>query len=131
MVSAQGAQAVNPLRVVTQRLSTTPVRQLPHVAPFLATTITDSRDTFRNSQNENNSRSGSESSVLVHKLKAQLSTLLQDKSLQARFSAVILLKATIEVGGWNMLQEAGPWARGMIGILGVSNFLHDQSLVPQ
>lgn len=58
--------------------------------------------------------------VLIHKLKAQLSALLQDKSPQARYSALILIKATIEVGGWNVLQGSGAWVRAMIANLRVS-----------
>ena len=64
--------------------------------------------------------SETKSAVIVHKLKTQLSALLQDKNAEARYAAVILIKASVEVGGWNVLQGIGAWVRGLIGILGVS-----------
>ena len=111
----------NPLRVVTQRLSSTPFKQLPHVAPYLATTIAQSGKAFAAPTREGQAVGGSESAVIVHKFKTQLSALLQDKSPEARYAAVILIKATVEVGGWNVLQGVAAWVRGLIGILGVSN----------
>ena len=121
MAPHTATQAFIPLRVVTQRISNTPTKQLPHVAPILAATITECRKAFHTSQNENQSKDGSENAVLLHKLKTQLSALLQDKQPQARYAAVILIKATVEVGGWNVLQGAAPWVRGLIGIMGVSD----------
>lgn len=112
------------LRMVTQRLSTTPTTLLPHVAPLLAGSVTETREVFAASQNEGSSKSSSEMNVLIHKLKAQLSALLQEKAPQARFSALIIIKATVEVGGWNILQGVGSWVRGMIGIMGVSHANH-------
>ncbi len=110
----------NPLRVVTQRLSSTPSKQLPHVAPYLATTIAQCARLFAAPTKEGQDVGGSESAVTVHKFKTQLSALLQDKSPEARYAAVILVKATVEIGGWNVLQGVGPWVRSLIGILGVS-----------
>ena len=110
----------NPLRVVTQRLSSTPIRQLPHVAPYLATTITQHGKALAMSTKNGQVASETESAVIVHKLKTQLSALLQDKNAEARYAAVILIKASVEVGGWNVLQGIGAWVRGLIGILGVS-----------
>ena len=113
-------KSVTPLRMVTQRLSTTSTAQLPHVAQFLAGSITESRKAFDAIQDESHDEFGLEVGVLIHKLKAQLSALLQDKSPQARFAAPILIKATVEVGGWKVLHGVGPWVKGLIGILGVS-----------
>ncbi|KAL6713197.1 hypothetical protein ACLMJK_009318 [Lecanora helva] len=111
-------QSFTSLRMVTQRLATTPATQLPHVATILAGFISDNRRAFALNKNESDTKSGSEVQVTIHKLKTQLSTLLEDKSPHARFSAIILIKATIEVGGWNVLQGAARWVRGMISILG-------------
>lgn len=110
-----------PLRVVTQRLSTTPTRQLPYIVSYLAATISECRKEFESLQADN--RDGSETGVVIHKLKTQLFALLQDRSPEARFSAVILIKATIEVGGWSILQRVGPWVRELIAIIGVSALL--------
>jgi hypothetical protein len=46
-----------------------------------------------------------------------LSTLLQDRTIHGRWSAIVLIKATIEVGGWETLQKCLPWVRGLLGIL--------------
>lgn len=115
--------AFNQLRVVTQRLSSTPSKQLPHVASYLANTIAQCGRSFAASTKEDQAISGSESAIIVHKLKTQLSALLQDKSAEARYAAVILIKATVEVGGWNVLQGVAAWVRCLIGILGVSTRL--------
>jgi len=112
-------QSFPPLRVITQRISSTPSQQLPHIAPYLATSISNCGKILAFEKGVQNG-DGAEPSVLVHKLKTQLSALLQDKSPHARYSAVILIKATVEVGGWNILNSAGPWVRGLIGILSVS-----------
>ncbi len=107
-----------PLRVVTQRLTTTPTRQLPHVASYLAASISECKEVFEYSQGD--SRDASETGVITHKLKTQLSALLHDRSPEARFSAVILIKAVVDVGGWSILQKVGPWVRELIAIIGVS-----------
>lgn len=111
----------NPLRVVTQRLSSTPSRQLPHIAPYLASTIAQCGKAFTAPVKDGQAIGGSDSTVVAHKFKTQLSALLQDKSPEARYAAVILIKVTVEVGGWNVLQGVGVWVRGLIGILGVSS----------
>ena len=112
--------AVNLLRVVTQRLSSTPPKQLPHVAPCLATIVSQYGRTLTTVTKESRAVGDTESAVIVHKLKTQLSALLQDKNPEAEYAAVILIKATVEVGGWNILQGLAVWVRGLIGILGVS-----------
>lgn len=121
IMAPQDATKFNPLRVVTQRLSSTPSRQLPHIAPYLATTITQCGRAFATPAKDGQAVGGSESTVTFHKFKTQLSALLQDKSPEARHAAVILIKATVEVGGWNVLQGVGAWVRGLISILGVSS----------
>ena len=108
------------LRVVTQRLSSTPVKQLPHVAPYLAVNIAQHGQALAKSPQKDKNGSKTDSAVIVHKLKTQLSTLLQDKNREARYAAVILIRAIVEVGGWNVLQGVGAWVRGLVGLLGVS-----------
>ena len=107
------------LRVVTQRLSSTPVKQLPNVAPYLANNIAQHGTALAIPTKEGQVSGDAETTMIVHKLKTQLSALLQDKHSEARYAAVILIKATVEVGDWNILQGIGAWLRGLIGILGV------------
>ena len=102
------------LRSVTLRLSSTPAWQLPHVAPVLAGRISESGWLLSVQSSELSADAG----VLVHKLKTQTSTLLQDKSSQARWTGVVLAKAIIEAGGYQVLQDVGPWMRSMITLLG-------------
>ena len=120
MAPISAGQPVTSLRTVTQRLSTTPTEELPHVAGILAGFIANDRLAFAQSQKDNHKRLGFEDNVLIHKLKTQITALLQDKSPHARFSALILIKATVEAGGWSILQGVAPWVRDMISILGVS-----------
>ena len=113
-------EAPDMLRVVTQRLSSTPVKQLPHIAPYLAGNIAQHGQALAKSSKEDKVGSKTDSAVIVHKLKTQLSALLQDKNREARYAAVILIRATVEVGGWNVLQGVGAWVRGLVDLLGVS-----------
>ena len=113
-------EAPDMLRVVTQRLSSTPIKQLPHVAPYLAINIAQHGQALAKSSKEDKVVGKTDSAVNVHKLKTQLSALLQDKNREARYAAVILIRATVEVGGWNVLQGVGAWVRGLVGLLGVS-----------
>ena len=107
----------SPLRAITVRLSSTPPKQLPHIASFLANDI--GRCAAELSTPNSQSKNGSESAILVHKLKTQISALLQGKHAEERWSAVVFVKATVEAGGWEVLQGSGPWVRGMLTILGV------------
>ena len=114
-------QGINSLRMVTQRLSSVSPTQLPHIATFLAGSITESREAFAKHDHGSNIRSEQDTNMIIHKLKAQLSALLQGKGPHARLSALILIKATVEAGGWSVLQGVAPWVRGMISMLGVSH----------
>lgn len=119
----------SPLRVVTQRLSSTPAKHMAHVAPCLAASIIDCRDIISSSTNHGGGKDASETSVLVHKLKSQLSALLQEKAVEARWAAVVLIKATVEVGGWEVLRGSGAWVRGLLGLLGVRLLMLKYQLV--
>ena len=107
----------SPLRAITVRLSSTPAKQLPHVASFLAIDI--GRCVAELSTPSSQAKNGSESAVLVHKLKTQISRLLQGTDGVEGWSAVVLVKATVEAGGWEVLQSSGLWIRAMLAILGV------------
>lgn len=110
-------QDVVVLRLVTQRLSSTPTNHLPHITPYLARMIGESGSLL----SAQPSTLTSDAAVLVHRLKTQISTLLQEGSIQARWVAVILVKATIDAGGYEVLQGVAPWTRSLITILGKSD----------
>lgn len=61
----------------------------------------------------------SETAVLVHKLKTALKTLLNDRDHRRRFTGVVLVKAVVDVGGWETLRSSEPWVRGLIAVLQV------------
>ncbi|MCJ1462352.1 hypothetical protein MMC07_000952 [Pseudocyphellaria aurata] len=106
------------LRVVTQRLGATPTWQLPHVVPHLASNLLSCENIIQNAQASGPTKDSSDAGVLVHKLKTQISSLLQEKSPQSKWASVILIKAIIEIGGEEILRTSGSWVRGLLGILG-------------
>lgn len=105
------------LRVITQRLAVTPVSQLPNIVVHLASSITTCKTVLATSDLRDEKTDGSDVALLVHKLKIQLSALLQNKSPEARWGAIVLIKATIETGGWEVQRGCGAWVRGLLGIL--------------
>ena len=104
------------LRALSFRISSTATAQLPQHVPAIAASLSNCR-TLLSSTQTSNAKSSSEASVAVHKYRTLLSTLLQDRTVQGRWSAIVLIKATIEVGGWETLQKGLPWVRGLLGIL--------------
>ena len=109
-----------PLRVITQRLTSTPAWQLPHVVPALAYHVSECRRILTIAEVDLKNRDGADNAVLVHQFKTQISTLLHDQSQEARYTAIVLIKASIEVGGFTILQGVGQWVKGLIVVLGVS-----------
>ncbi|KAF3035897.1 hypothetical protein E8E12_000983 [Didymella heteroderae] len=104
------------LRALSFRISSTVTAQLPQHVPAIAASLSSCR-TLLSSTQTSNAKSSSEASVAVHKFRTLLSTLLQDRTVQGRWSAIVLIKATIEVGGWETLQKGLPWVRGLLSIL--------------
>jgi pre-rRNA-processing protein RIX1 len=103
----------NPLKALIQRLTSTPVEDLPSIACFLASSISACLGFPQNP--------GSDRAALLHKLKARISSLLQDRTPEGRLTAVIVAKAVIEAGGREILVDSEPWIRGLIGILNKSD----------
>ncbi|KAK7520776.1 rRNA processing/ribosome biogenesis-domain-containing protein [Phyllosticta citriasiana] len=116
MAPSKDAYAANALKAVFYRISSLPSQQLPAVIPQITALLVPCRPILSSSHNSA-AKDASESSVLVHKFRTQISTLLQDRSAEGRWSAVVLSKTAIELGGWEMLQKCGPWVRGLLGIL--------------
>lgn len=101
------------IRHVVQRLNATPATELPYIAYFLATTISQCPQAFRSGIEE-----GSDSSVSdVRRLKIKVSSLLQNRSQGSRFTAIILVKAIIEAGGVEVLTTCEPWTRTLVSNL--------------
>ena len=111
------------LRVLCFHLSRTPVADLPRLTPTLLRQVQQCRSPLSNSSGTSAKTDASASVVLVHKLKVQLTTLLNGKSPEGRFAAVVLIKGVVEVGGWEILQNSEPWIRSILSILGVSSII--------
>ncbi|RHZ62336.1 hypothetical protein CDV55_103433 [Aspergillus turcosus] len=105
------------LRAVTHRLTTTPVDQLPQIASFLATSLNDCGELLSATQNQKTGKSESDNAVQIHKLKTRLASLLQDRSFEGRWTAVVLVKATVEAGQWEVLRGCEPLVRSLVAIL--------------
>ena len=120
MTSQIFAQPFSSLRVITQRLSSATTQQLPQLAHDLTSQFSLCGKELKASGQAQSNGVSSEVTIHVVKLKTQLSTLLLDKTPDARYAAVILIKATIEAGGWSILPHSGLWARNLVSILEVS-----------
>ncbi|KAK1823412.1 hypothetical protein LTR12_002261 [Friedmanniomyces endolithicus] len=103
------------LRAITYRLSTTPPRQLPQVAARLAGEIWACKDLI--SSPPGSMKQGNEGSITVNRFRTYLSTLLQDRTIEGRWAAVVLVKATVEAGGVEVLSKSNAWVRSLLGIL--------------
>lgn len=111
------------LRAVAHRLTTTPVEQLPSIAAFLATALSDCAELLSTSQTQKSGKPDSENAVQIHKIKTRLASLLQDRSVEGRWTAVVLAKALVEAGQWEVLRGYEPIVRSLIGILAVSQII--------
>ncbi len=107
------------LRVLCHQLSHTPTAQLPQATPTLQNLVYQCRSPLSISGSETSKADTTETSVLVHKLKTQVSALLGGRTPEGRFAAVVLIKSIVDVGGWEVLQGAESWVRGLLSVLGV------------
>ncbi|KAJ2905188.1 hypothetical protein MKZ38_006094 [Zalerion maritima] len=110
------SQTQSKLRVLCGQLSSTKVEDLPRCLPNLVENVLQCGKLLSTSHDPK-SKTSSQTYTLVHKLKTQISTLLNGKTVGARFSGAALAKAVIDVGGRECLQTSGPWARSLISML--------------
>ncbi|KXH45356.1 hypothetical protein CNYM01_08575 [Colletotrichum nymphaeae SA-01] len=102
------------LKVLCRKLTTTPPAQLPHSIPAFINHILRCKDAL---SAPHDPKASSEVSSLVHKLRTIITTLLNGKSAMGRFTGATLVKAVVDVGGWECLKESGNWVRGLLGML--------------
>ncbi|KAI6832523.1 hypothetical protein KC340_g9711 [Hortaea werneckii] len=103
------------LRAATYRLSTTGQKQLAFIAPQIAAQLWHCKDLL--STTPESTKQNNEASVTVHRFKTKISSLLQDRTFEGRWAAVVLTKAAIEAGGVEVLSKSNAWVRSLIGIL--------------
>lgn len=113
-MAQQTATSASQLRALSFRISSTPPKQLPNVAAQIAGSIWNCRDLL---STPSDAKQTTEASTTAHRFKTQLSTLLQDRTIEGRWAAVVLVKATIEAGGAEVLSKSNPWVRNLLGIL--------------
>ncbi|EGO57751.1 hypothetical protein NEUTE1DRAFT_81610 [Neurospora tetrasperma FGSC 2508] len=106
------------LRVLCRRLASTPVDDLPHICPLLVSHVLRCGEVLSAVPETKAKDKSSETATLVHRLRTHITTLLAGKSASGRFAAVFLVKAVVDVGGWESLRASDVWIRGLIGILG-------------
>ncbi|PGH29921.1 hypothetical protein GX50_07329 [[Emmonsia] crescens] len=116
------------LRAATHRLLTTPAKELPQIASYLATAFVDCGSILSAPQNQKKAPGESDTALLVQKLKARITSLLQDQNVEGRWTGVILVKAIIEAGQWEILRGCEAWVRSLLGILGRSDPLSTKKL---
>ncbi|KAL5342937.1 rRNA processing/ribosome biogenesis-domain-containing protein [Aspergillus crustosus] len=104
------------LRAVNHRLTTLPVQQLPAIAASLATSISECGELLSTPQSQKAGKADSDHAVQVHKLVTRLSSLLQDRSFEGRWAGVVLVKALVEAGQWEILRGSEPFVRGLMGL---------------
>ncbi|KAH8645595.1 rRNA processing/ribosome biogenesis-domain-containing protein [Tricladium varicosporioides] len=106
------------LRILCYQLSSTPSVELPRLIPTLLRHVSRCEGPLSHPTSNTGKVDGSASVVLVHRLKTQLTTLLNGKSSEGRFTAAALIKRVVEVGGWEVLRGAEAWTRGLLALLG-------------
>lgn len=107
------------LRVLCGRLASTAPTDLLPICPILVNHVLRCGGPLSAPHDSAKKDSSSESSMLVHKLKTHINTLLNGRTSQGRFAAIVLIKAVVDVGGWECLRTSEPWVRGLITDLSV------------
>jgi pre-rRNA-processing protein RIX1 len=121
--SQSTASAASALRTLNHLLQTWRKDSLPELLPHLLPLVHASGPLIASQQAQASSKNATENSLLWNKYRTQLTALLQAKGnggAEARWATVVLVKATIEVGEWEVLQNAGGWVRSLLGLLAVS-----------
>ncbi|TID16134.1 hypothetical protein E6O75_ATG09192 [Venturia nashicola] len=105
------------LRAITIRLTSTSIHQLPQIVPYLARQLVSCQQLLSQAQDT----ISKDNVALLHSFKTRLSSLLQDRTVEGRWSAVVLIKATIDLSGPEVLygdkDQVSKWIRGLIVIL--------------
>ncbi|KAF7549441.1 hypothetical protein G7Z17_g6396 [Cylindrodendrum hubeiense] len=97
------------LRVLCRKLTSIPPAQLPHALPSLINHVLHCKEPLSTPHEQKPKDKSTEASQLVHKLKASVTTLLNGRNRDARFAAIGLIKAMVDVGGWEVLRGTEPW----------------------
>ncbi|KAG5979479.1 hypothetical protein E4U55_005117 [Claviceps digitariae] len=105
------------LKVLCRKLASIPQAQLPRAVPLLSKHIVRCKSVLSSPQDPRSKEDGSQNAQLVHTMRTSVTSLLNGRSREARFAAIGLIKAIIDVGGWEMLRTSDPWVRGLLSII--------------
>ncbi|RDA94329.1 hypothetical protein CP533_3828 [Ophiocordyceps camponoti-saundersi (nom. inval.)] len=108
------------LQVLCRNLSSIPPTQLPRSLPSLTQHIARCERALSTTPQDQKKPKDDDTcriALLVHKLKTIITTLLTGRNPHARFAAVGLVKAVVDVGGWETLRGSEPWVRGLLSII--------------
>lgn len=109
------ASEVSALRAVSFRISSASKAELPHVVAYLSQYLPSCKNLL--SSSEVLAQKDSDAAVVLHRFNTQLSSLLQDRTAEGRWAAIVLVKAAIESGAWETLRKSNGWVRGLLVIL--------------
>lgn len=107
------------LKVLCRKLTSLEPTQLPHSLPILVNHVVRCKQPLSTLRDPKAKGETAEVSGLIHKLKASLTTLVESRVREARFASIALIKAAVDVGGWEVLKDCGPWVRGLLSIVQV------------
>lgn len=116
MAQNEGNYEAAALKAATYRLTSTTIEQLPYIVPRVCYQLVSCR-TILSTEKEALSKGDSDTAALIHKLKTRISSLLQDRSPEARWAGTVLAKTAIECGGYAFLQDSLPWVRSLLSSL--------------
>lgn len=108
------------LRTICHLIASNELSKLPYITPILLRNLMCCGEVLSAGDELAKRSDASESMVLVHKFRTQISTLLYGKVPGGRFAAVVLIKAMVELGGWEILRGCEPWVKGLLLELAVS-----------
>lgn len=109
------------LRVLCRKLSSLEPHQLLHSLPILLNHVVRCKQPLSTARDPKAKGEAAEVAGLVNKLKASLTTLVESRVREARFASIALIKAVVDVGGWEVLKDCERWVRGLLSIIQVYN----------
>ncbi len=101
MAVTSSSNASATLRAITYRITTAAPEQLPLLATQVSGLIWNCREILSASADSLGSKS--ETTALIHRFRTKITSLLQDRTIEGRWAAVVLTKAAIEAGGVEFL----------------------------
>ncbi|KAG8623024.1 hypothetical protein KVT40_008000 [Elsinoe batatas] len=115
MAPARDAPGVANLRSISVRLSSTKATNLPHIVASQVQTIRDCGELLSVPRASN--QSAGEAGIVVHRFYTQIAALIQGRTVEERWSAAVLIKATVEAGGYESLSKSKHWVAGLLSNL--------------